>query len=415
MPTARVPTDDSRDTVLVATGDTFIGLAIIRSLGRRGVRVMAVSRDSGGIGPYSRYCNRSFNTPEWGENLIGRILEIIRTNGVSHLIATSEELIVLFNQYRDLLQQHVRLLFPPSDAFDLALYKDKTLMLAKEIGVPIPRTEYLNSGRDVAQCSTMRFPVVLKPRHRDIRTGPDRILKFKTDYVSSYEDLVKKIGEFEKQGEYPLVQEYCEGVGVGIKMIVRDGKPIITFQHRRIREYPPAGGGSVFCASTPIDAMLADYSLRLLQAMHWEGVAMVEFRYDTAMRKAALMEVNGRFWGSLPLALHAGADFPYILYKSSVSSSALAYPSSYQIGVRCRTMAGDTKWLLAQVMESPKMAFKYVAEYLRAFSPGTKYYGWALDDPVPPLMNFLLRLKNMGLSLVKNFARMLRTSSGAHV
>src|SRR5262249_29870111 len=143
--------------------------------------------------------------------------------------------------------------------------------------------------------------------------------------------------------------------------------------------------------------------------------AMVEFRYDMAARRAALMEVNGRFWGSLPLALHSGADFPYMLYKSSVSTASLACQSTYHVGVRCRTMAGDTKWLPAQVMASPKMSFKYVAEYLRAFSPATRYYGWAVDDPIPPLMNFLLRLKNMALSLLKNFARTLRTSIGAHV
>ena len=107
---------------------------------------------------------------------------------------------------------------------------------------------------------------------------------------------------------------------------MRRGEPLLLFQHRRIREYPISGGVSTCCESMPLDPKLRDWSVALLKAMNWDGVAMVEFRYDEASGRAVLLEVNGRFWGSLPLAVHAGCDFPYEFYRSSVGRTALRRP-----------------------------------------------------------------------------------------
>ena len=42
---------------------------------------------------------------------------------------------------------------------------------------------------------------------------------------------------------------------------------------------------------------------------------MVEFKIDRETAEPKLMEINGRFWGSLPLAVIAGVDFPYLYYR----------------------------------------------------------------------------------------------------
>jgi hypothetical protein len=67
---------------------------------------------------------------------------------------------------------------------------------------------------------------------------------------------------------------------------------------------------------------------------------MVEYRVDPQTGSALLMEVNGRFWGSLPLAYYAGADFPYLLYRSAGSK---LHPTPYRIGLRARDLPGDTQ------------------------------------------------------------------------
>jgi len=42
---------------------------------------------------------------------------------------------------------------------------------------------------------------------------------------------------------------------------------------------------------------------------------MVEFKHSRRTGAWALMEINSRFWGSLPLSLAAGVDFPRYLYE----------------------------------------------------------------------------------------------------
>src|SRR6185503_13112360 len=87
---------------------------------------------------------------------------------------------------------------------------------------------------------------------------------------------------------------------------------------RRIREKPPSGGVSVYCESIAIPQDLEASSGLLLNRLGWNGVAMVEFKLDREAGKAYLMEINGRFWGSLQLAVDAGVDFPRLLVEAAL-------------------------------------------------------------------------------------------------
>jgi len=72
--------------------------------------------------------------------------------------------------------------------------------------------------------------------------------------------------------------------------------------HHRLREDPPTGGQST-AARAYFSEQLKEYGLRLLQALRWHGAAMVEFKLDSRSGQFVLMEINGKFWGSLELAL----------------------------------------------------------------------------------------------------------------
>src|SRR5205085_6819270 len=91
------------------------------------------------------------------------------------------------------------------------------------------------------------------------------------------------------------------------------GALVADFAHRRLREKPPAGGASVLSESAPVDPCLREQVVRLLGSIGWHGVAMVEYKHDLRSGATVLMEVNGRFWGSLQLAVDAGVDFPFLL------------------------------------------------------------------------------------------------------
>jgi predicted ATP-grasp superfamily ATP-dependent carboligase len=215
----------------------------------------------------------------------------------------------------------------------------------------------------------------------------------KTHYCYSSAQLIEYLAPYAKVGIYPLIQEYCAGYGLGQFVLMKDGVAHTTFQHRRVHEWPPEGGFSSLCESVALDehAELMKKSVALLRELEWEGIAMVEYRHDPATGESALMEINGRFWGSLPLAYHAGASFPWLSY--CVLGTGAAQPAAaYRSGVRCRFMVPETKRLLRILFQQNKIADKnvsfrrlpelsgYLADFVR---PQTCYYVYDGRDPKP--------------------------------
>jgi predicted ATP-grasp superfamily ATP-dependent carboligase len=107
----------------------------------------------------------------------------------------------------------------------------------------------------------------------------------------------------------PILQQRIVGPGFGVFATYQDGRCRRLMAHRRIREYPASGGASS-CAEVVADPALFDLGRRILDALEWHGVAMVEFKRHDADGRYYLMEVNPKLWGSLDLALAAGCDFP---------------------------------------------------------------------------------------------------------
>ena len=105
--------------------------------------------------------------------------------------------------------------------------------------------------------------------------------------------------------------------------------------------------------SEPLDPVLAEQAVALLRKLNWEGVAMVEFKRDRAEQRSVLMEVNGRYWGSLPLAIGAGIDFP--LYEWQIAHGQQpVIPASYPAGLRFRWLGGDIRRLGSLFNEPPR-------------------------------------------------------------
>ena len=93
-----------------------------------------------------------------------------------------------------------------------------------------------------------------------------------------------------------------------------------SFTHRRLREFPVSGGPSSLRGTFRHEQAEAD-AVRLLRGLNFSGPAMVEFKVDPRDGLAKLMEINPRFWGSLPLAIRAGVDFPVLTYRLAMGET----------------------------------------------------------------------------------------------
>ena len=230
--------------------------------------------------------------------------------------------------------------------------KAKTFEFAMERGIPVPKTYFVGSMEEIEEISdTIEYPVVVKPRCKTTWVnGKAMMLKVTSkNYVTEKKDLVT-ISEdiFKKSGKMPLIQEYIHGDGYGVEVLLNHGEPRAIFMHKRLREYPITGGASTLRKSV-YNEKLKNIALDLMEGLKWHGVAMVEFKIDKKDGEPKLMEVNGRFWGSLPLAIASGVDFPYLLHKMATEGDVEPV-FEYKTGVKCRWLIpGDMLWLVASL------------------------------------------------------------------
>ena len=386
----------SAPTVLVTDADRGSALSVIRSLGRKGWSVIAGGHDRGSVGFRSRHASRRLLYPAPAREptaFVERVFEAASRDRVDLILPVTDEAILPLHRARNRFRGVSHLAIPDdADALRTVLDKDRTVALASSLGVPTPRTVLATTvaeGCQAARC--IGWPVVLKPRSSRVLDGAGNIDSFEVSYAASERELRETLRGLEGRCDV-LIQEYCRGVGRGVGLLLHEGKPLAAFQHRRIHEVPLTGGASSLRVGEPLDAELYDHSVRILGALRWTGLAMVEFKVGGGGPK--LMEVNGRVWGSLPLAVMSGVDFPSLLaelYRTGPPRPDAPPRLEYRAGLRARNLALDVTWILTTLLPRryPFLAAPSAWEGLRGalglFNPRCRFDVQSLSDPVPGL------------------------------
>jgi predicted ATP-grasp superfamily ATP-dependent carboligase len=239
--------------------------------------------------------------------------------------------------------------FPPLEAFRRVSDKQVVHAEASCVGLAAPAqlTVAVPGAVAALDLESLAFPLVLKPFRSTVAIN-GRLAKLGVSYASDERELREQISALPPEAFPLLLQQRIVGPGVGIFQLLWDGKLVAVFAHRRLREKPPAGGVSVYCESIAADEELVERSQALLQRFDWRGVAMIEYKLDAATGVPYVLEVNGRFWGSLALAIDAGVDFPRLLVELALGQNPPARPR-YRVGVLSRWWWGDvdhlwTRW-----------------------------------------------------------------------
>ena len=339
--------------ILVTDGETRPALAITRSLGGQGHRLIVGAKRRQSLAQASRYCSGSFIYPDPvqdGAGFVETLVRTVREQKIDVVLPVTEITTALVIESRGELEPYCRIPFPSVETFNLAANKAQVLALAAQLSIPIPTGVVLTGpGERPRWPDGLRFPVVVKPhRSRIAVNGSWRSTS--VTYAENEKEL-EAILSAKPSIEYPiLLQQRIVGPGVGVFMCYQRGRLVAQFSHRRIREKPPSGGVSVLCESAPVAPQAKQYAQALLDALRWEGVAMVEFKMDEADQTLKLMEINGRFWGSLQLAIDAGVDFPALLVRT-LADEPMPLLDTYRIGVRSRWLMGDVDALLMRLLK----------------------------------------------------------------
>lgn len=373
------------NTVLVTDGRSRASLAIIRSLGKMGIRI--ISGESFRCSSfYSRYTRRRILYPDPDnepELFMQKIHEIINEEDVNMIFPVRDSATLLLSKYRDKFPSSVDIPLADYDILIKGRNKEQTIKIAMQNEIPCPKTYFVNNENEIKEVSeSLSFPVLIKP----CESSGSRGIK----YVNSEEELLNSYKHVKSEYGVSMIQEFIpHGGAYGVETLFNKGEPRAVFVHKRLREYPRSGGPSTLRESVKYPE-IEKYAIKLLKALNWHGVAMVEFRIDSRDGRPKLMEINPRFWGSLPLALHSGVDFPYLLYKM-VSEGDVEPVFDYKIGVKTRWfLFGDVLWFLS----SPSK-LRALPEFL-SFR-GVKYDVLSLGDPMPVFGALLDGARSMGL------------------
>jgi predicted ATP-grasp superfamily ATP-dependent carboligase len=281
--------------------------------------------------------------------------------------------------------------FPDAEQFIDLCDKQLVLERAKAHAIPVPAQIVVRTRHDISsEPLPTDFPVALKPA-RSVAGGDGHRIRTGVTYASDAAQLDRALHDIPDEAYPVLVQQLIGGVGFGISVLVWDGTVVAAFAHRRIREKPPTGGVSVVRESIAIDESLLNKSVSLLADFDWRGVAMVEFKLDARTNTPYLMEINGRFWGSLQLAIDAGVDFPALLVRLALGDR-VSPVTSYEIGVQSRWEWGEVDHLLARVLHPartngaaahPRTRAAAVLAFLKEWGGSSRAEVFQRDDPAP--------------------------------
>jgi predicted ATP-grasp superfamily ATP-dependent carboligase len=391
--------------VLITDGNERAALAVTRALGREQVEVVVSAETQRSLAGSSRYCSRSFVYPspyQDPEGFVATLLEIIRNHAVDALFPISDIAMHVIGPERAQFERYTRMPSPPAEVFQEISNKYRLMQRAESDGVGIPETIFVPDGNleEIIDAITV-FPVVVKPGCSLVKDDR-QWKKTSVSYAESRDELLRLYHDKAYLRSPSLIQQRVIGEGQGLFVLMQEGTPLGMFAHRRLRERPPSGGVSVLRESIALPKAMVEATLKLLQPVKWHGIAMVEFKVDTSSQRPLLMEINGRFWGSLQLAVDAGVNFPFLLLNMAMGKAETLPENGYRIGVKSRWLLGDLDQLVMRLRKSDRdlnlppgapSKFQSVMSFCRFFERDMFYEVEDLDDLGPSRFEIMRYVK----------------------
>ena len=292
------------------------GLAVIRSLGVRGIRVFCVYSTDRESGQHSKYLDGAFCSPppERQEAFVEYLVGLAPSHPRSVLIPTSDETLEAVARAKERLEEHFDVACMGFRRVDTVLDKRKTYKVAAEGGIPAPRTFTPKCARELKDyAEVIKYPCLVKPTssYAHFKTFGRKMTK-----VDNADSLVRAWQETTEASVDVVLQEFIPGpetAGINYNAYIQNGAPVAECTARKLRSSPPELGFPTVVVSEHIPEIIA-VGRRLLQLLNVDGFSCTEFKFDERDREYKLMEVNARPNMSGALSVACGVDFPSMIY-----------------------------------------------------------------------------------------------------
>jgi predicted ATP-grasp superfamily ATP-dependent carboligase len=385
--------------VLVLDGDENQAVACVRDLSRAGYQVAVGDIFAMPKAALSRHASRRLRYRSPRTDVVGFIADLVAAvgtvvgTGAVLLPATESTTLAVSLNRTHLMNAGYRLVLPDHNDLLTAFDKGLSSRVAESCGLRTPRQVVVHGDAAIAEACTLEHPVVIKAGSSNVMTERGLVVSPRPRYSMSAWETARLVRSLIDAGGSAIVQEFIPGAGVGFFALYRRGILERTFAHRRLRDVHPTGSGSSYRESVTITPELLAAGSSLLDALHWHGAAMVEFKQHPD-GSLVFIEVNGRLWNSVSLAVAAGATFPRWLTRLALEEPLKPSPP-YTVGVRARWILGDLRHLGAVARGKPEGfpgAFPTLTNTIREMCKGLgtdSYDNLQLADPLPELGDWL--------------------------
>jgi hypothetical protein len=337
------------DLVLVSDhvdGRSRSAVAAVRALGAAGYRVLVTVSGGRSAAAASRSCAGVLRVPSTGSpDFAAAIRRHLDEHPGASVIPASDAVLVALG-------------LPGAGLVDKAQLERR----AAVAGLPVPATRTFDSPGDLLAADDLPYPLVVKAA---VKTRPTEVAR-RVDDPSGLQAVAGTLA-----GPV-VVQPFATGTMRAVCGVVADGRLLAAVHQRYVRIWPPEAGTASAAVTTEPDLDLEARLPRLLEGH--EGVFQVQLIGDQ------VIDVNPRAYGSLPLAVAAGANLP------AIACAAAAGPQDAGIvrgrpGVRYRWLEGDVR----RVLHDRRTGTTSWAQAARALAPrrGTAHSVESLRDPGP--------------------------------
>lgn len=355
--------------ILILGDDTRSFLACVRSLGRRGIEVHAAPFSLDAPALQSRYISRVHLLPYYldgGRDWLAAMQSLLKAERYDFVLPCEERSILPLFVHRADLPSHTVFAIPDATALDAFFDKVNTRALAAGCQVAIPRGHVWQVGSTTDQLQReLGFPVVVK--HRRSYSLPHLYLRTQVQMLRTSVEVTAWIDRHQPEPATVYFEQVVEGIGVGVSVLCHQGQVLQSFEHHRANEL---AGSSYYRKSMPLDADRVSAVERMVKAINYSGLAMFEFKLNTATGAWVLLEVNARPWGSMPLPVAWGVDFPYRLYQL-LCENKLTAPVPYVANRYNRNLVADVwqmRLLVAELKRQPTKLALTTLRWLAGFA-----------------------------------------------
>ena len=386
------------------------GLNLMRDLLRHGVRTVGVDCHPEHEGFQSRY-GKSHLCPDpdtHPDEWVAFMIQLAASfGGKPVIIPAADQFVSAIATHAKVLQEHYIFSMESVAVQGALATKEEQYALARVHGLPIPRTEYIQSRAEMeAFVADARFPCLIKPRHqREWEALPvGNALRGKKLVTSnSAGEMLAQYAHSEPFRPEVMAQEIIEG-GDDTKYCYLSvyGNGSRRLGHCVVREFRayPVFFGSGSLVEPVHDPEIDEMCDHFLRAIHYVGICEIEVKRDSRDGRVGLIEANPRFSGTGDAALYTGVDLGWLHYLDLIGQHPEPMEPT-RFGFKHVTLRRDIPSFEGYLQRG----ILTWGDIFRSLRGPKEYFDFDMADPKPTLMTLKgcaralvgLALRSLGL------------------